>query len=100
MPLSFTSGYRTIDTNLGPRQNRYPWQLQFLLEDLLRILERGRDYSPLARPAVLDRLSTEVQSRVRQQAGLLMYTDLFGLDRRLGGHGAYDQDLRDLLVVQ
>ena len=97
--LSFTSGYRTIETNLG-RPTRYPWQLQFLLEDLLHLLDRKRDYSPLARPAVLEGLRTEVQPKVRQQARLLMYVDLLGLDRHLGGHGAYDRDLRDLLVVR
>lgn len=96
--IFFRSGYREVAWNLG-RAGRYPWQLDFLLDDLLRLLERSHSFAALARPGLLDRLVSDVMPRLPRRARLLMYIDLFGLDRFVGGHGACDRELRQLVVA-
>jgi hypothetical protein len=74
--------------------------LDFLLDDLLLLLDRGRDFAALARPGLLDRLVSDVMPRLPRRARLLMYVDLFGLDRFVGGHGVCDRELRQLVMAE
>lgn len=97
--IFFRSGYREVTWNLG-RTGRYPWQLDFLLDDLLRLLDRGRNFAALARPGLLDRLVRDVMPKLPRRARLLMYVDLLGLDRFVGGHGVCDRDLRQLVTAE
>ena len=81
--IFFRSGYREVAWNLG-RSGRYPWQLDFLLDDLLQLLDHGRNFAALARPGLLDRLVSDVMPTLPRRARLLMYVDLLGLDRFVG----------------
>jgi len=70
------------------------------LDDLLLLLDREKNFAALARPGLLDRLVRDVMPRLPRRARLLMYLDLFGLDRFVGGHGVCDPDLRQLVTAE
>lgn len=92
--ISFTAGFDVVQWTLVTEE-RYDWRLQFILDDLTRLLEQ--DFSPLARPGLLDDVVRRVATHIRPYSRLLLYTDLLGLDRYLGGHTAYDSAIRALL---
>lgn len=54
----------------------FNWRIQFILDDLMRLLER--DYSPLGVPGVLDEAVETVAPRIHRHSRLLLYTDLLG----------------------
>jgi hypothetical protein len=74
--------------------------LDFLLGDLLRLLDGGRNFAALARPGLLDQLVSDVMPRLPRRARVLMYVDLLGLDRFVGGHGVCDRELRQLVMLE
>lgn len=92
--ISFTARFKVVRWTLATATT-YNWRLQFILDDLRRLLDP--DFSPLGSPGLLDDAVRRVAPQMRRHARLLIYTDLFGLDRFLGGHTAYDCDLRAVL---
>lgn len=92
--FSFTARFEVVRWSLAPHTT-YDWRLQFILDDVLRLLRD--DFSWLGTPGLLDDVVGRVAPRLRSHARLLLYTDLFGLDRFVGGHGAFDRDIRSLL---
>jgi hypothetical protein len=87
-----------LDVDLG-RPGRYRWQLQVVLDDLLHVLRVNQDFSALGRPEVMQevqRLSTGVPAAARA----FMYTDLLGLERYVGGRGAYRKALRAMVASE
>ena len=91
--FSFRSGPREVDWELATH-DRYSWKLDFVLEDLLELLARERSLEALGRPGVLDAVAKGVVPHVPAKARWLKYVDFFGADKWLGGHGAYDAQLR------
>lgn len=89
--IHFTARFDVVRWTLAPDMT-FDWRLQFILDDLARLLDP--DFSPLGSPGFLDHVVRRVAPRLRPHARLLMYTDLLGLDRFLGGHTAYDSDIR------
>lgn len=79
--------------------DRYSWRLAFLLDDFLRFLSQRRRISALANPAVMECLHALV-GEVPSVARALLYVDLFGLERFLGGRGAYDRRYEECLAVR
>lgn len=72
------------------------WQVQFVLDDLLRLL--ARRLSLLGVPGLVDSAVAQVAAQVKARSRVLMNTDLLGLDRFVGGHGAYDGALRAVVA--
>jgi len=127
LPTATTSGYRVsaVLSRVGPvpfehaprevaiivstarrehawdlgRRGRYSWRLAFALGELADLLAKTGQLSQLARPDLLDRVADEVVPQVPRRARMLVRADLLGLDRRLGGHGAYDRQLAALVGV-
>lgn len=92
--ISFAARFELVRWTLAP-PTTYDWRLQFILDDLTRLL--NPDFSPLGSPGLLDDAVRRVAPRMRPHARLFMSTDLFGLDRFVGGHTAYDSDLGAVL---
>lgn len=91
--FSFRSGSREVEWELAT-DDRYSWKLDFVLEDLIELLAREHSLEALGRPGVLDAVAKDVVPGVPATARWLKYVDFFGADKWLGGHGAYDAQLR------
>jgi len=92
--ISFRSGYREILWDLG-RTVQCSWRLEFLLTDLLYFLNDQRLIHVLGEPGFLDDFA-KLLPMVPRRARSMMYIDLFGLDRFVGGHGSLDSEIRTL----
>lgn len=78
---------RDLDLTL-PMTGPCSWQVAFVLQDLLGTL-KGERLHLTGRPGLVDGVVNEVAGRVRPWSRLLIDADLLGLDRFVGGHGAY-----------
>jgi len=87
--VTMTAGYRVAEWDLG-RAGHYSWRAGFVLMQLMTLLARDARFSLLAVPGLLDAVMEDVIPRVPAHARLLVRTDLPGLNRHIGGHGAYD----------
>ena len=70
------------------RAGHYSWRAGFVLMQLMTLLARETRFSLLAVPGLLDAVMDDVIPRVPAHARLLVRTDLPGLNRHIGGHGA------------
>lgn len=93
--IRFAAGYEKVDWTLAP-SGKFDWRIQFVLDDLMPLL--GDDFSPLGVAGVLDKAAETVAPRIHRHARLLLYTDLLGLDRFVGGHTAFDSQLRAVIA--
>ena len=92
--IAFSARFDVVRWTLVPHET-YHWRLQFVLDDLIRVL--APDFSPLGVPGLLDDVVGRVWPQLRPHSRLLLYTDLLGLDRFLGGHGAHDAEVRAIV---
>ena len=90
--IAFGSRFQSICWDLGPHE-RYSWRLQFVLDDLVSVLTKAGSLAALGHPEVLNGAVDRVMPRIKHHARALLYVDLLGLDRFVGGHGAFDADL-------
>lgn len=65
----------------------------------MTLLSREARYSLLAVPGLLDGAMDDVIPRVPAHARLLVRTDLPGLNRHIGGLGAYDGAIQRVLAT-
>lgn len=86
--VTATLTQRDAQWDLG-RPGRYPWRLQLVLDDLLDVVTERNQFEVLADHGLWEWVRTELVGSVPVWARTLMYVDLFGLQRYLGGHGAY-----------
>ena len=112
---SLTAGAGTCDAgaSLGPvrcarlvvaqwdlgRAEHYSWRAGFVLMQLTTLLAREARFSLLAVPDLLDAVMDDVIPRVPTHARLLVRTDLPGLHRHIGGHGADDGAIERVLAT-
>lgn len=61
------------------------------------LMHPGQNYAPLGSPNTLDRLVDEVASGRGSGVYLLRNVDLFGLQKHIGGPGAYDTKIATIL---
>ena len=95
--VALTAGYRVVKWELG-RTRHYSWRAGFVLMQLMALLEREARFSLVAVPGLLDAVMDDVIPVVPTHARLLVRTDLPGLNRHLGGHGAYDGAIEGVLA--
>jgi hypothetical protein len=96
--VAFTAGYRVVEWNLG-RTRYYSWRAGFVLMQLMALLERKARFPLVAVPGLIDAVLDDVIPRVPKHARLLVRTDLPGLNRHIGGHGAYDGAIDRVLAT-
>lgn len=96
--VTMTAGYRVAEWDLG-RAGHYSWRAGFVLMQLMTLLARETRFSLLAVPGLLDAVMDDVIPRVPAHARLLVRTDLPGLNRHIGGHGAYDGAIERVLAT-
>ncbi len=94
--IRFAAGYEMVDWRLEP-SGKVDWRIQFVLDDLISLLRD--DFSPLGVARVLDTAAATVAVRIPRHARLLLYTDFLGLDRFVGGHRAFDRQLRSVIAA-
>jgi len=95
--VTMTAGSRVAEWDLG-RAGHYNWRSGFVLMQLMTLLAREARFSLLAVPGLLDAVMNDVIPRVPSHARLLVRTDLPGLNRHIGGHGAYDGAIERVLA--
>jgi hypothetical protein len=71
-----------------PMTRACSWRVAFVVEEVLQTLKTER-LRKIGQPGLVDGVVREVVPQVRLHTRLLMNTDLLGLDRLLGGHGAH-----------
>ena len=96
--VTMTAGYRVAQWDLG-RAEHYSWRADFVLMQLTTLLAREARFSLLAVPGLLDAVMDDVIPRVPTHARLLVRTDLPGLHRHIGGHGADDGAIERVLAT-
>jgi hypothetical protein len=96
--VTMTAGYRVAEWDLG-RAGHYSWRAGFVLMELMTLLARDAKFSLLAVPGLLDAVMDDLIPRVPAHARLLARTDLPGLNRHIGGHGAYDGAIEKVLAT-
>jgi hypothetical protein len=80
---------RLRDLNLAvPMTRACSWRVAFVVEEVLQTLKAER-LRLIGQPGLVDGAVREVVPQIRPHTRLVMNTDLLGLDRLLGGHGAY-----------
>ena len=78
---------RDLDLTV-PMTGPCSWQVAFVVEDLIQTLERERLHL-IGQPGLVDSVVNEVAPELKPRARLLVNADLLGVDRLIGGHGAY-----------
>ncbi len=84
------------EVTLG-RHRRYSWQEAFVLAEFTDFLRRRELLRALATPGLLTNIMRRVPGTVPRRARPWVRSDLLGLDRKLGGHGAYDETFARLV---
>jgi hypothetical protein len=97
--VRFNAGHRVVEWDLG-RTSHYSWRAGFVLGQLMALLERKARFPLVAVPGLLDAVLDDVIPRVPTHARLLLRTDLPGLNRHIGGHGAYDGAIERVLATR
>jgi hypothetical protein len=83
---------RDAEWDLG-RPGRYSWRLQLVLDDLFDLVSEQKTFEVLADPRLWDWVRTHLVGSVPVWARALLYVELFGLQRYIGGHGAYRRQI-------
>jgi len=83
--------------NLG-RSRRYSWRLAWILAELHKLLSEGNRWSVLGVPGLLDAVVQEIVTTVPWWSRALVNTDLPGLNERIGGNGAYDDRIEQIIA--
>lgn len=84
------------EVTLG-RHRQYSWREAFVLAEFTSFLPTRKALHALATPGLLTQVMRTVPNTVPARARPLVRVDLLGLDRRLGGHRAYDSEFMRLL---
>jgi hypothetical protein len=79
------------------RDRPFSWRLAFILDEVTELLARRKQLHLHGRPGFLDQVSSDLVPRVPAHARLMVRTDTPGLNRKLAGHGAYDERIGELV---